>query len=714
MLLSLLAALTVAAPLRQEPGPPAPRDPYPIFVWRRGGPPPTPAWADALRALGIRGTNVQGAEEPDVATDLGLAFYADHLVRRGVFHRDADDPRWVAMRTAFLANRSVEALVREPSLDDPEVLRAIAEEASSRASRAAAAGARFLSVADEPSFTVGASPLDVDRSPHALRAFRRRLASRFPDGSSLARAWGAEPSPPEEAEHWTTDRILAREWRHAAPWNFAPWAAAREHADASFAEALAGAIGAARAAAPGVPVGFLGGGAPAAFGGHDWRRLLAAGPEVLEVYDLGAARDVVRTLAPEILLVDTAFFSDASERHPATLAPARMSWLFARGGRATIVWANDALFEPGPGAPRPTKAARALGARGTALRRLAERTDGARAEHDSLGIVLSQPSLRASWLLDARGDGARWPLRLTSYEHERSTALASLEAWFLLAEDRSLSPVAIDAEALEDPAAELPSVVVLPRCLALSENAASRLRRHVESGGTLVSEGRPALFDASLRGGGPIGALDDLFGTAPLAFAGFADADCSPGPAAGRTAEGLVVLESELRDRAGARVRLRRSADGRAVLLNLSTVSHRDDRLQPATAPGAAAAAALREAVGATLDRGRTGSRVHASSESGLPLSIHRLRRGEDRWLLVTANVRRSPAAAIRTGDVRSGKVSEEVSATVSVALVVEGASALVRIDGEEEEILPPDRAGAFRFALDPLHLAAFRVEASR
>src|SRR4030095_15006214 len=114
---------------------------------------------------------------------------------------------------------------------------------------------------------------------------------------------------------------------------------------------------------------------------------------------------------PRAMLVDT-FFAEATG-----LAPAQMSWAFARGGGAAIVWANAALFVGGD-VETPSEFARAVGARGRALRALAPILDGAVREADSVGLVLSAPSVRLGWLFDARGDGASWPRRLTSYEYE--------------------------------------------------------------------------------------------------------------------------------------------------------------------------------------------------------------------------------------------------------------------------------------------------------
>ncbi|HKE00500.1 MAG TPA: hypothetical protein VKE69_05785, partial [Planctomycetota bacterium] len=184
--------------------------PYPAFVWRHGGPPADAAWSKAIRDLGFTGTNVEGTEAPDRATSIGLELYADHLVKRDVFRRDAEDPAWAAMVDAYERTRSSDGLRRVPSLDDPASVEEFLRAVPSLAERAARAGARFLSVADEPSFTVDARPLDLDHGDAALAAFRRRLPLLYSSPEALARAWRTPRAPFADVEPWTTDEIRAR------------------------------------------------------------------------------------------------------------------------------------------------------------------------------------------------------------------------------------------------------------------------------------------------------------------------------------------------------------------------------------------------------------------------------------------------------------------------------------------------------------------------
>jgi hypothetical protein len=665
-------------------------DPYPVYVWRFGGPRAGPEWAAAIRKLGFTGTNVEGAEDPARFADLQLPFYADHLVDRAVFHRDHDDPAWTAARGSYKSTASTAALQRNPSLADGAILSKIRETAAVRAARAGAAGAQFLSVADEPSFTAGLAPFDYDRSPAALESFRTFLQSRFPSVGDLSRAFARAWTRWNEVIAPTTNEVLAREWQHGAPWNFSDWTASRNHSDALFAEALGAAIGAARQAAPGKRVGFLGGLAPSAFGGYNWNRILALRPDVLEVYDAGAARDLVRTMAPSVELVDTTFLTDSFSQYPPALAPARLSWLFARGGRRAVAWANVALFD-GEDSARPTAAARDLSARVASLRTLATKLEGSRPDFDPIGIVYSHASIQLGWLLDSRGDGARWIERLTSYELQHSTALASLEGWFRLCEDLGYSPRAIAL----DPAATRPALLILPRCLALSAQEVSVVRAWAAKGTSVIAEGRPALFDADLVGGGPSGALDDLFALRPHPFRGLQDANCqfTDGP-------GLTVLEPGLEAgnprRYGPWI-----VHGHAMLCNISMASYRDDRLEP----GNPRAFAVRRALADWFEMLGCPVKFVAWSIPRIPLSIHReVSPNGDVFLFVVSNVRRNPRLAqLANGPVRAFLTAAARSSPGAV-LHIE------RIDGESPSDTQTTAGTEVEFLLDPLHFACFKI----
>jgi hypothetical protein len=631
-------------------------------VWRNGGPKPDAAWAAALRALGFSGTNVEGAENPEFAAKLGLDFYADHLVPREMLHRDGQDPDFRAAYEGYLEKRTRELLVRKPSLCDLAALDQILTFAEGRAARARRYGARFVSITDEPSYTSWLTPLDFDQSPAGLDLYRRHLRQKYGTIEALNRAWDVNYASFAAAPLWTTDEIRAREWGHGPPWNFAPWSEARVFADAALAGALKIALDAARSLSspggPPVPAGFLGGQPPAAFGGYHWGMLTRLEPDVLEVYDVGAARDLVRALRPSVKLVDTTFLTGPSGPVPAELAATRLAWLFARGGRSAVVWDNASLFEEAD-CQRPTASAKELGARVSRLRELASRLDGAAPELDSVAIVLSQPSVRMGWLLDARRDGLTWPKRLATHEYEHSAILASLEGWFRLLEDLGYAPSAVDAGDLEalltSPAA--PRVLVFPRCLALDAADVKAIRAFLERGGTALFEGRPALFDASLRGGGPAGSLDDLWGLEKTPFTGFADENCEPAEGAPRTKEGLLYLEPTLTsaaERSGNQPTF--SARG-AVLVNVSMAEYRDARLDAGSSAAVAARALLTPRLAEVLGPAKV-----VASAPGVPISVQRERRGQALFLLLTPNVRRRPRFAV------------ELPKTVAVKLAGPGA----------------------------------------
>ncbi|MBI3818182.1 MAG: hypothetical protein HY286_05785 [Planctomycetes bacterium] len=689
----ILFAILIQAPSRPASSPS--HDPFPVYVWRDQGPPTTAEWASAIRALGFSGTNVQGSGDARAITGLGLDFYVDGVASRPVFHRDPDDPIWEKNREFYFSTGAKSSLLREPSLDDPVIIDNLRKQTASRAAAAADAGARFISIIDEPSFTVGLDPFDYDYSPASIVQFQERVRAAFPQIQLLNRAWDCSYSDFKDIIPWTAGEIAAREWQKKGSFNFAPWAAARDHADQSFTEALGAAMDAARNAAPGRPVGFLGANAPGAYGGFDWGRLLALKPALLEVYDAGAARDLVRAMAPDVEFVDTTFATPNFTNYPPALAAARMSWLFARGGRGSIVWANSAMFENGDW-KRSTALARALGERAKQLRSLAERMTGARVEFDNIGIVYSHPSIQIGWLLDSRADGNSRMRRSTSYELEHSTALASLEGWFRICEDLGYAPRAIDARMLKS--AAIPKVLILPRTLALSPEEASALRAHAAAGGVLLAEGRPAIFNNQLIGGTSRGALDDLFGIGELQFSGFVDANCNISVSATRNAAGLAILEPNL-SAAAANAAPASVFEGKhSILYNISFTEYRDRRLESENE----AARALREIVGRAFLQFLGPPPVSIVPGPSIPLATSRERRGDDLFIYVSANARRNPARVQQAG------------APISVTLQIRGVSAGIveRLDAPAAEptIARSDGVTTLQFPLAPLHLALFRV----
>lgn len=687
------------APAAATASQPKIKNPYPVFVWRDGGPKPSPAWAAQLKQLGFTGANIEGDDDPARLTELGLEFYADHLANRATFHRDTDDPEWIASRDGYVTSRARASLLRKPSLADPEVLVNLRKQSARRAAAAASAGARFISITDEPSYTAGLCPLDYDQSESSILQFQRNLKNRYADLNTLIKTWGAPAASFSELKPWTADEIFSRELSKNSELNFSPWADAREHSDQLFTEALGVAMAEARDAAPGTPVGFLGCLAPGAYGGYDWGKLLALKPTVLEIYDSGPARDLVRALAPSIELVDTTFTTDSFSLYPPNLAAARMSWLFARGGRNCIVWANSALFHANSG--EPTESAALVGGRAKLLRSLAEKIDGGKPEFDDIAIVYSHASIQIGWILDARRDHRTWIKRTTSYELEHSTALASLDGWFRICEDLGYTPSAVDARALDGGTVKLPKILILPRTLALSDGAARALRDHAAKGGFLICEGRPGLFTENLIGRGARGALDDLFQLKETAFNGFSDENCYISPSATRAGDGgPPILETKLTSDGGAPGSAS-FAERNALLLNYSMVEYRDRRLEPANK----SERFTRDQIGAAIAKNIGPPRFFVKSDSGLlPLSAHRERRGNDIFVFVVPNVRRAPSSARRAG----------IPVTVNLSIANAKIELYERVDvPDEPRVTASGRTTTLQFEMHPLHLALFRFQLS-
>ena len=121
-------------------------------------------------------------------------------------------------------------LVRSPSLDDPEVLRTLAEVSGTTARNKAVYNMDYYFVGDEGSLTSYADPVDFCFGPHTLKSFRQWLKMQYGTLEALNRMWrsgfetwdAVRPSTTEEARKVGV---------------FPPWADHRTYMEVSFANA---------------------------------------------------------------------------------------------------------------------------------------------------------------------------------------------------------------------------------------------------------------------------------------------------------------------------------------------------------------------------------------------------------------------------------------------------------------------------------------------
>jgi hypothetical protein len=422
-----LAALLIPS----DGGASEPRARHRVALWTFGDDAERPGFVEAVRGLGADSVSASPSSEVAPLVAAGLSWYEDEASGKGTLQlREKDwkpawDAAWDARKTAW---PDAKARARPSCLRDPDVVKDLEDRTRANAARAAK-GAFAIDLADEPSMTVRANPVDWCLCDRCVAAFREQMREKYTDVAALNAAWATDYATWDDVRPWTTAAMKAR-IRGVDPstWNLAPWMETRAFQDRTFASVVAHLRDVAAKAAPGVPCGITGTQAPSAFGGFDYG-LLRKSMSFVEPYDTGLALPICRDLFPRgTVIAQTVFPSGGDE----LVARWRLWRGVARGANATIVWSShDALTRDGK--PSPTKYGAALAADLALLSApggLGEKLANATPLGSGVVVLYSQASVDVRWMLDSVEDGDTWPKRLGSYEAAHSTSIAARElAW---------------------------------------------------------------------------------------------------------------------------------------------------------------------------------------------------------------------------------------------------------------------------------------------
>lgn len=594
-----LAGLLAACSAQQRPALPEPQTPvvsrpattakvprpaggFEVILWLHGGPPRNARFFQAIQELGCTAVSLSAGEDPAVPGRHGLGFYCDQICGKGVLELRAGqfDP----VRKAYEISRDPRDLARPACLSSMATLAMLADTLSDRLRSALPHKPLAVSLGDEISVTRHASPLDLCFHQRSLEEFRAFLRLRHHSIERLNEGWNTRFPDFDAVMPFTADQIRARELGGPVlAENLRPWAEHREFMDKELAQTVIRLREQVARHTSQLPCGLTGMPAPAAYGGHDYARLL---PHLsfFEAYDVGGARDLAMSLAPAgACQVATVFPPKPGEN--AGLVPARLADMLAHGMWGTVVWsAGDVLDQ----SCRPTAYGRALQAALKDLQPALGAFAGATVLRSPVWILESQASVRGWWMLDSRDDGDTWIRRLTSYEATHSTSIAARHGWVRILEDLGMQPRLV-------PAAELaqrlrrqpPRLLVLAATLALSEANGRAIQEFVSNGGFLVADHSTGLYDEHLCRRDR-GLLDRLFGIRKRSLL-YRDQLVVQGrpAAAGRVESGAAAAERGLVGGAaenvgGLRVQLERHVGkGRAVYLNLAVCEYGRVRLDP-------------------------------------------------------------------------------------------------------------------------------------
>ena len=356
---------------------------------------------------------------------------------------------------------------------------------------------------------------------------------------------------------------------------------------------------------PEVPVGYVGGQSPNAFGGYDYAKLMRK-IQYLEAYNAGGSQAIVRSFNPHnaMPIVTTHF-------HKAVPDTVWQTWYYlAQGNRGFIGWVEK-WFTAAPDSRPDMTAEQKLEAIRKAAQpwqaevapayleaagRIGPLASGAEFIHDGVAIYYSHASIQLGWILDAEAHGKTWINR--NGDDRLGGSHQVRHAWVNMLRDSGLQFNYVSyADVIQKGVPGEYKVLVLPACLALSDAEARRIKEFCKAGGTVIADYMPALWDQHGKGRSGGGALDDLFGirhdpkmTTADVFGGRlwceVDQDANFG---WKTYEGFLTSKNAcLKDATGFNkavrkmdvVKAARFGSGTAVLMNLSPQWYNAYRVQ--------------------------------------------------------------------------------------------------------------------------------------
>lgn len=464
---------------------------YIIMMWQ-----PHPAGRVALlRTLGVNGGQYSGraVKPPEFLVNNNLRWYAENIATDfySEYHRYRPDriQQWSWLQAKELYSQdpsSKEPFKRHPSFSDAEWQRRIRDRLVEAARTQSPYRPVFYDLGDESGIADLASFWDFDFSDQSLAEMRAWLKERYGTLAALNRQWDSLFDSWDRVVPDTTNEAMKR-----TDENYSSWSDHKEWMDVSYARAIRMGVDAVRSVDPDAYVGIAGGQMPG-WGGYDYWRLSHA-VTAIEPYDIGNNIEMLRSFAPRLPFVTTAFARGLWEQH-------RIWYELLHGARGNIIWDEKSDMAPDdakPGArgeevaPYYNEIRNGIGA----LLIQSER------QSDAVAIHYSQPSMRIEWMLAHRGEGDAWVKRTSATERLDSDFLRLRESYCKLVEDLGLQYRFVSYVQVAD--GELLRrgyrVLILPRSTALSATEAREIRAFAARGGVVIADGEPGVFDEHCR-----------------------------------------------------------------------------------------------------------------------------------------------------------------------------------------------------------------------
>ena len=202
---------------------------------------------------------------------------------------DAGALQYLTKKELFRRTGDKRFLTRSPSLDDPSVLRLLADTSRTAARNKAVYNMNYYFVGDEGSLTSYTDPVDFDFGPHTLKNFRTWLRGEYASLEALNRSWQADYKDWDAVTPETTDEV------HKSG-VFPRWADHRTYMEVSFANAYRVVRDAVTEADPQGHIALSGTQVTTPYDGCDWYRLDKVIDDFLS-YDGGNQWDLHRSFA---------------------------------------------------------------------------------------------------------------------------------------------------------------------------------------------------------------------------------------------------------------------------------------------------------------------------------------------------------------------------------------------------------------------------------
>lgn len=396
--------------------------------------------------------------------------------------------RFLAAQQLYVGDRNdPAALIRDPSLSDPSWLGRIAVRLRTMVEANRPYRPLFYNLADEAGIADLNAFWDFDFSQPSLAAMRTWLKSRYGSLAALNLEWGARFPTWEAVLPPTTPQTMRR-----TDDNYAAWSDFKAWMDVAFARAFAAGRSAVAAADPDALAGMEGGQKPG-WGGYNYATL-APSVDVMETES--ELFPLVHSLNPALRLLSTSFGTGAVEEH-------RIWRALLDGGRGIIVWDAKHQFVGQDGA---------MGERGAAAASyLRELRDGLGAllinsgkAPSPVAILYSPESMRVQWLRDWKQKGDAWLSRGAEAEdQDDNTVRNAMDAFERGFQTLGYSPAFVTPHMIDEHALDHGvRVLVLPHAIALSAATDDAIRRFASSGGIVLADTMPGVYDEHGRGRG--------------------------------------------------------------------------------------------------------------------------------------------------------------------------------------------------------------------